>query len=52
MLDGLSSASAFLLNDKSFADYEGVEQAIDNAELFPIAVLNAIELEKKRYNLL
>jgi hypothetical protein len=47
MLDSLSSASAFLLNDKSFADYEGVEQAIDNAELFPIAALKAIELEKK-----
>ena len=48
MLDSLSSASALLLHDKRFTDYEAIEQGIDDTELFPVAALKAIELEKKR----
>lgn len=48
MLDSLSSASALLLHDKRFEEYEALEQAIDDTELFPVAALKALELEKKR----
>ncbi|NBP40740.1 MAG: hypothetical protein EBV34_20370, partial [Betaproteobacteria bacterium] len=48
MTDLIAAASAALFSDHRFAEYERLEQEVDNSDLFNIAVQKLTELERKK----